>query len=115
MSYTKEYLNNTRGKIKSFPNGGHIIDISFSEDDIKEMKTSVNQKTGKRSYYFTLGQRREEDQFGNTHYAYVSKKVDGASTPQVAAPVVASPAIPNQAQNDLGVGNGSEATDDMPF
>ena len=56
----KHYVGNGREKI--FDNGGSVINIFIKTDELKKCQQH------KGGFRLVVGKRREEDQYGNTHY-----------------------------------------------
>ena len=65
----KIYLNGGGKEIK-FSNGGSIIDCYIDLDDAKEKDLLRKTKAGKNIVVFTLAERREASEWGDTHYFY---------------------------------------------
>lgn len=61
------------GRKKTFNDGGSIINIMLSLDGLKEHFENYGFKTdqGKHKLKLVLSERREIDQYGNTHYLTV--------------------------------------------
>ena len=53
------------GREKKFDDGGSVINISIKKADLDSCALSE-----KGYYALTVGQRKETDQYGNTHYVY---------------------------------------------
>lgn len=96
----KVYVNGGGKKIE-FSNGGSIIDVYIDVEDAKEKGLITTSKAGKKYLSFKLGERRDEDNYGNTHYIFVNQPQSGAGTP---APK-AAPAKASKRKDD----------DDLPF
>lgn len=81
------------GKEVKFSNGGSLINVYIDVDDAKEKGLLTTSKSGKRYLSFTIAERREENDYGDTHYIFVSKKNDGSSksAPAKAAPAKSAP------------------------
>lgn len=77
----KIYVNGG-GKEIEFSNGGSLINVYVDVDDAKEKGLIVTSKSGKRYLSFTLAKRREENDYGDTHYIFTQKK-DGAPSATV--------------------------------
>lgn len=84
----KIYCGN--GKIKNFPNGGSIINITVDLDTLNREFAEYGFTTdqGKKKIKLIVGERREADQYGNSHHVTIDTwKPDGAriATPPPAA------------------------------
>lgn len=65
----KIYLNGS-GKEVKFSNGGSIINCYIDLDDAKEKGLLRKTKNGKNIVVFSLAERREESEYGDTHYLF---------------------------------------------
>lgn len=65
----KIYLNGS-GKEVKFSNGGSIINCYIDLDDAKEKGLIRKTKAGKNIVVFSLAERREESEYGDTHYLF---------------------------------------------
>jgi len=67
----KIYVGN--GKKKTFQDGGSVINIMLSLDGIKEHFENYGFTTdqGKKKLKLVLSERKEIDQYGNSHYLTV--------------------------------------------
>lgn len=91
----KIYVNGG-GKEIEFSNGGSLINVYVDVDDAKEKGLIVTSKSGKRYLSFTLAKRREENDYGDTHYIFTQKKDD-----QPKASAKSIPAKSKKAEDDL--------------
>lgn len=88
----KIYVGN--GKKHTFPNGGYEIKIRLSLDGLKELHTKYGFTTdaGKHMLTLIVGEKREVDQYGNTHNVRVDTwKPDGARSPDKPVPAKNDP------------------------
>lgn len=72
--YQKQYLN-AQIKEKIFENGGSILDVNLCVSDAKSLFWK-SPKTGKYYLRFNIAARKEIGAYGDSHYAYISVKVD---------------------------------------
>lgn len=99
----KIYLNGGGKEIK-FSNGGSIIDCYIDLDDAKEKGLLKKTKSGKNIVVFTLAERREESEWGDTHY-FFHKPYEPTTGGGKAKPAKAKK---SKLEDD-------EDTDDLPF
>jgi hypothetical protein len=74
----KIYCGN--GRIKNFGNGGSIINITVDLDTLNRefAEYGFNTDQGKKKIKLIVGERREVDQYGNSHHVTVDTwKPDG--------------------------------------
>lgn len=99
MAEQKNYIGGSGKKIV-FPNGGELLNMYLKKSDLASLKEDKN------GYIkIVAAERREADDYGNTHSVYedtfVPKKDTGAATGTKPS---AKPAA-----------NPDEASDDLPF
>jgi hypothetical protein len=103
-TYRKEPLRGN-GKAIKFANGGELLNVVFPEADLQKMRT-FQSKAGDRFYSFTIAAKRETDDYGNTHWMYVSIEDDGSM-----AGTTPTPTTPAEAPK----GYNPPPADDFPF
>lgn len=83
----KIYVGN--GKKHTFPNGGSEVKIRLCLDGLKDLheKYGFTSDAGKHFLTLIVSEKRETDQYGNTHTVRVDTwKPDGAKAPDKTEP-----------------------------
>lgn len=108
MAKNKQYLKGSAREIV-FNDGGSLINVWIDLDDLSEKNLVKTTKSGRKGVAFTISKRREEGEYGDTHYMYVQEREEGGSsgakTTSVKKASVARPSSPSR-------GNTS---DELPF
>ena len=98
----KTYISGSAKK-KTFANGGSILNCSICVEQLVELAKGLpKSKNGKTYIPFKISERREEDQYGNTH----SLEVDDFNMNRL------------KEQDNEGskpTGNSGSKSDDLPF
>lgn len=98
----KTYINGGAKGI-TFDNGGTIINCYIDLDDAKEKGLITKTQSGKNIIAFTLAERREPSQFGDTHYMY-NKPYDkdkGGSAKTKVAKTKSAPSKDDSGEDEL--------------
>lgn len=72
MSFTKNYLGNGKQVEKM-----DIVRVSFPKEKLMELlKSELTTFEGREFLIFEVARKKQADEFGHTHHAYISKKAD---------------------------------------
>lgn len=103
MAKNKQYL---KGSVKEivFQDGGSLMNVWLDLDDLKEKGLTKTTKSGRTGVAFTISRRREEGEYGDTHYMYV-QEMDSSGGAKKASVRKANPSSGGQ----------EKSTDELPF
>lgn len=74
----KKYVNGG-GKEITFNDGGSLINVYVDLTNASEQGAIRESKSGKKFLSFTLAKRREESEYGDTHYLYIKELGGGGA------------------------------------